>query len=173
MRVTCLVKRYDHHTASGGYDRLAAAVGAQVIMSKQIPGLFGKAANSIKEGLLCRRHILPVRRLVERVTSISHRGLLATRRSACALLQPNLSSDQLAKAAEMPADRDLSRSCCTYQPASFRRLSKRPWHRRCSGRRDQRNCGHTTVDRSSQNRLYPPRHRYRSISTGGSNIVGG
>lgn len=47
MRVTCLVRRYHHHTASGGYDRLAAAVGAQVIMSKQIPGLFGKGANVI------------------------------------------------------------------------------------------------------------------------------
>jgi glycosyltransferase involved in cell wall biosynthesis len=47
VRVTCLVKRHDHHTASGGYDRLAAAVGAQVIMSKQIPGLLGKAANRI------------------------------------------------------------------------------------------------------------------------------
>src|SRR5262249_40044247 len=47
VHVTCLVKRYDHHTASGGYDRLAAAVGAHVIMSKQIPGLFGKAANRI------------------------------------------------------------------------------------------------------------------------------
>jgi glycosyltransferase involved in cell wall biosynthesis len=45
--MTCLVKRYYHHTASGGYDRLAAAVGARVIMSKQIPGLFGRAANRI------------------------------------------------------------------------------------------------------------------------------
>src|SRR5215831_8587840 len=51
VHVTCLVKRYDHHTASGGYDRLAAVVGAQVIMSKQIPGLFGKAANSIWQQL--------------------------------------------------------------------------------------------------------------------------
>ncbi len=47
VRVTCLVRRYDHHTASGGYDRLAAAVGAQIIVRKQIPGLFGKAANGI------------------------------------------------------------------------------------------------------------------------------
>ena len=47
MRVTCLVKCFDHLTPSGGYDRLAAAVGAQVIMPKQIPGLFGKAANRI------------------------------------------------------------------------------------------------------------------------------
>jgi glycosyltransferase involved in cell wall biosynthesis len=47
VRVICLVKRFDHHTASGGYDRLAAAVGAHVIAPAKIPGLFGKAANSI------------------------------------------------------------------------------------------------------------------------------
>jgi glycosyltransferase involved in cell wall biosynthesis len=47
VRVTCIVKRFSHHTASGGYDRLAAAVRANVIMRKQIPGLFGKAANQI------------------------------------------------------------------------------------------------------------------------------
>jgi glycosyltransferase involved in cell wall biosynthesis len=51
MRVTCLVKRFDHHTASGGYDRLAAAVGAQVIVPRQIPGLCGKAASSIWRNL--------------------------------------------------------------------------------------------------------------------------
>lgn len=53
MRVTCVVRRYSHNTASGGYDRLAAAVGANVIMRKQIPGLFGKAANKIW------RHLTP------------------------------------------------------------------------------------------------------------------
>jgi glycosyltransferase involved in cell wall biosynthesis len=47
MRVTCLVKRWNHHTASGGYDRLAAAVGATVITRKQIPGLFGRVANKV------------------------------------------------------------------------------------------------------------------------------
>ena len=44
-RVTCVVKRYHHHTVSGGYDRLAAALNAKVIVRKQIPGLLGKAAN--------------------------------------------------------------------------------------------------------------------------------
>ena len=53
MRVTCVVKRFSHHTASGGYDRLAAAVNANVIMRKQISGLFGKAANKIW------RHLTP------------------------------------------------------------------------------------------------------------------
>jgi glycosyltransferase involved in cell wall biosynthesis len=47
MRVTCVVKRWSHHTASGGYDRLAAAVGANVIARKRLPGLFGKAANKV------------------------------------------------------------------------------------------------------------------------------
>jgi glycosyltransferase involved in cell wall biosynthesis len=31
MRVTCLIKRWQHHTISGGYDQLAGAVGAKVI----------------------------------------------------------------------------------------------------------------------------------------------
>ena len=47
MRVTCLVKRWNHHTASGGYDRLTTALGANVIARKQIPGLFVKAANKV------------------------------------------------------------------------------------------------------------------------------
>ena len=47
MRITCVVKRFDHHTASGGYDRLAAAVGANVIVHKDISGLLGKGANEI------------------------------------------------------------------------------------------------------------------------------
>ena len=55
MRVTCVVKRHRHHTVSGGYDRLAAAVGANVIVRKQIPGLFGKAANKVW------RHLTPTK----------------------------------------------------------------------------------------------------------------
>ena len=55
MRVTCVVKRHRHHTVSGGYDRLAAAVGANVIARKQIPGLFGKAANKVW------RHLTPTK----------------------------------------------------------------------------------------------------------------
>ena len=47
MRVICLVKRWNHHTASGGYDRLASAVSATVIARKQIPGIWGKLANKI------------------------------------------------------------------------------------------------------------------------------
>jgi glycosyltransferase involved in cell wall biosynthesis len=46
-RVTCLVKRYHHHTPSGGYDRLAAAVNAQVIGPREVHGLFGKTANKL------------------------------------------------------------------------------------------------------------------------------
>src|ERR1700730_9136257 len=59
MRVTCIVKRVSHHTASGGYDRLAAAVSANVIMRKQIPGLFGKAANKICRYLTPKKNYIP------------------------------------------------------------------------------------------------------------------
>ena len=31
LRVICITKRWDHHTTSGGYDRLASAVGAEVV----------------------------------------------------------------------------------------------------------------------------------------------
>jgi glycosyltransferase involved in cell wall biosynthesis len=31
LRVTCVVKRWEHHTASGGYDQLAGAIGAEVV----------------------------------------------------------------------------------------------------------------------------------------------
>lgn len=44
-RVTCVVKRYHHHTVSGGYGRLTAALNAKVIVRKQIPGVLGKPAN--------------------------------------------------------------------------------------------------------------------------------
>ena len=47
MRVTCVARRYGHHTTSGGYDQLAAAVGANVIVRKQIRGIFGKVANKV------------------------------------------------------------------------------------------------------------------------------
>ena len=62
MRVTCVVKRYQHHTASGGYDRLAAALGANVIVRKQIPGLFGKAANKVWRHLTPRKDYLSTTR---------------------------------------------------------------------------------------------------------------
>lgn len=47
MRITCVVKRFDHHTESGGYDRLAAAVGANVIVRKDISGPLNTVANGI------------------------------------------------------------------------------------------------------------------------------
>jgi glycosyltransferase involved in cell wall biosynthesis len=45
--VTCLVKRWSHHTASGGYDRLAAAVGANIVARKPVTGIFGLAARKL------------------------------------------------------------------------------------------------------------------------------
>lgn len=36
MRVTCLVKRWNHHTPSGGYDQLARALGATIIERQRI-----------------------------------------------------------------------------------------------------------------------------------------
>jgi glycosyltransferase involved in cell wall biosynthesis len=47
MRVTCLTKRWDHHTQSGGYDRLAAAVGADVVKREAVDGLGLKVARKL------------------------------------------------------------------------------------------------------------------------------
>jgi glycosyltransferase involved in cell wall biosynthesis len=47
LQVTCLVKRWPHHTASGGYDRLAAAVSANVVERHRVIGLPGKIAQKI------------------------------------------------------------------------------------------------------------------------------
>jgi glycosyltransferase involved in cell wall biosynthesis len=48
--------RLDHHTASGGYDRLAAAVGAKVIARKKFPGLLGKVLNKIWQRLKPKKY---------------------------------------------------------------------------------------------------------------------
>jgi glycosyltransferase involved in cell wall biosynthesis len=47
VHVTCVGKRFHHHTASGGYDRLAAAVGAKLVVRKEVHGLVGTVANTI------------------------------------------------------------------------------------------------------------------------------
>jgi glycosyltransferase involved in cell wall biosynthesis len=47
MRVTCLVKRWEHHTASGGYDRLASEVHANIIKREGVNGLSAKVARKI------------------------------------------------------------------------------------------------------------------------------
>jgi glycosyltransferase involved in cell wall biosynthesis len=36
MRITCLVKRWQHHTSSGGYDHLASALGATIVKRHQL-----------------------------------------------------------------------------------------------------------------------------------------
>jgi hypothetical protein len=47
MQITCLVKRWEHHTASGGYDRLAQGVDATIIKRQRVHGLGGKIAQKI------------------------------------------------------------------------------------------------------------------------------
>jgi len=47
MKVTCLVKRWEHHTASGGYDRLASAVDATIIKRGVTNGLGAKIARKM------------------------------------------------------------------------------------------------------------------------------
>jgi glycosyltransferase involved in cell wall biosynthesis len=51
MHVTCLVKRWDHHTESGGYDRLAAAVDATVIKRHRLTGDKGRIAKKLWDGV--------------------------------------------------------------------------------------------------------------------------
>ena len=47
MHVACLVKRWHHHSASGGYDRLASAVGATVIKRNELSGITARAAKKL------------------------------------------------------------------------------------------------------------------------------
>jgi hypothetical protein len=47
MHVTCLVKRWGHHTPSGGYDRLASEVGANIIARREVAGIFSQIAKKI------------------------------------------------------------------------------------------------------------------------------
>src|SRR6185503_9492182 len=47
MRVTYLSKRWAHHTRSGGYDRLASAVGGAVISRRPVNSLLARAANRL------------------------------------------------------------------------------------------------------------------------------
>jgi glycosyltransferase involved in cell wall biosynthesis len=44
VQVTCLVKRWSHHTTSGGYDRLGIAVGANIIKRELPKGTLGWVA---------------------------------------------------------------------------------------------------------------------------------
>ena len=42
MHIVCLTKRWQHHTASGGYDRLASAVGATVVERTKVSGVLSR-----------------------------------------------------------------------------------------------------------------------------------
>ena len=47
MRVTCLAKRWKHHTSSGGYDRLATEVGAKVVSRQKIDGIVSQVGQKL------------------------------------------------------------------------------------------------------------------------------
>jgi glycosyltransferase involved in cell wall biosynthesis len=51
MQVTCLVKRWEHHTPSGGYGQLATAVGANVVMRQRVTALPARAARKVWQRL--------------------------------------------------------------------------------------------------------------------------
>jgi len=47
VQVTCLAKRWSHHTTSGGYDRLAIAVGANIIKRESPKGTLSWVAQKV------------------------------------------------------------------------------------------------------------------------------
>jgi glycosyltransferase involved in cell wall biosynthesis len=47
MRVTCLVKRWTHHTPSGGYDRLATEVGARIVSRRKVAGVVSQVGQKL------------------------------------------------------------------------------------------------------------------------------
>lgn len=51
MKITCLVKRWSHHTPSGGYDRLAQALNATIVRRLRVPGVPPSLAGKIERRL--------------------------------------------------------------------------------------------------------------------------
>jgi glycosyltransferase involved in cell wall biosynthesis len=47
MHITCLVKRWKHHTTSGGYDRLATVLGATIVKRSEPSGLAWKVGRKV------------------------------------------------------------------------------------------------------------------------------
>jgi hypothetical protein len=47
LKITCLVKRWGHHTPSRGYDQLAGAVRANIVKRKDICGLLPRIAHKL------------------------------------------------------------------------------------------------------------------------------
>jgi glycosyltransferase involved in cell wall biosynthesis len=58
MRVTCLVKRWKHHTTSGGYDRLATALGATILERSELSGLTWRVGRKIFDNTIGRKPYL-------------------------------------------------------------------------------------------------------------------
>jgi glycosyltransferase involved in cell wall biosynthesis len=51
MRVTYLVKRWKHHTASGGYDRLAQEVEGEIVQRREVRSVAARIARSLWRNL--------------------------------------------------------------------------------------------------------------------------
>ncbi len=67
MHITCLVKRWDHHTDSGGYDRLASAVGATTIKQKRLTGNKARVVKRLWNSLASTNEYLLDYRLEDRL----------------------------------------------------------------------------------------------------------
>jgi glycosyltransferase involved in cell wall biosynthesis len=59
MRVLCLTKRWRHHTASGGYDRLASEVGAEEVRRRDFHRIVSRLFLKARLALLLNRPDLP------------------------------------------------------------------------------------------------------------------
>ena len=58
MHITCLVKRWKHHTPSSGYDRLATALGAGIVKRRELSGLTWKVGRKVFDNTIGGRSYL-------------------------------------------------------------------------------------------------------------------
>jgi glycosyltransferase involved in cell wall biosynthesis len=79
MHVVCLAKRWKHHTASGGYDRLASAVGATVVQRAVVSGYFSRALRRLWT-IRSRNHLYRLEYRYEYEDFLAERRLLARSR---------------------------------------------------------------------------------------------
>jgi glycosyltransferase involved in cell wall biosynthesis len=70
MNVTCLVKRWDHHTESGGYDRLASAIDGTALKQPRLTGAAARVSKRLWNSVASTNDYLLDYRLEDRLAEL-------------------------------------------------------------------------------------------------------
>jgi glycosyltransferase involved in cell wall biosynthesis len=70
MHVTCLVKRWDHHTESGGYDRLASAIDGTTLRQRRLTGDAARVSKRLWNSVANTNNYLLDYRLEDRLAEL-------------------------------------------------------------------------------------------------------